>query len=90
VKISLCFNKYHATKTYLLLNYTPHHEDIQGSGGIAPHILNLNTRQVDRSEWSASCPGHFTTGERAPGISWIGGWVEFKTEGMEFKERDGQ
>jgi hypothetical protein len=26
-------------------------------------------------EWSASCPGHFTPRERAPGIHWIGGWV---------------
>jgi hypothetical protein len=26
-------------------------------------------------EWSASCPGRFTPGERAPVTHWIGGWV---------------
>jgi hypothetical protein len=25
--------------------------------------------------WSASRPGLFTSGERAPGTHWIGGWV---------------
>jgi hypothetical protein len=27
------------------------------------------------NEWSASRPSRFTTGERAPGTHWIGGWV---------------
>jgi hypothetical protein len=26
-------------------------------------------------DWSASCTGCFTLGERAPGTHWIGGWV---------------
>jgi hypothetical protein len=26
-------------------------------------------------EWTASHPGRFTPGERAPGTHWIGGWV---------------
>jgi hypothetical protein len=26
-------------------------------------------------QWSASCPGRFTPGERAPGTHWIGSWV---------------
>jgi hypothetical protein len=26
-------------------------------------------------EWSASCPGHLVSRERAPGTFWIGGWV---------------
>jgi hypothetical protein len=26
-------------------------------------------------EWSASCPGRFTSGERGPGTHWIGSWV---------------
>jgi hypothetical protein len=25
--------------------------------------------------WSASRPGHFTSGEKAPCTHWIGGWV---------------
>jgi hypothetical protein len=27
-------------------------------------------------EWSASRPGRFTTGERAHGTHWTGGWVD--------------
>jgi hypothetical protein len=27
-------------------------------------------------EWSASCPSRFTPEERAPGIHWMGGWVD--------------
>jgi len=34
-----------------------------GSGGIAPHILNLSTRW---GEWSASQSGRFTHGEEPP------------------------
>jgi hypothetical protein len=30
-------------------------------------------------EWSASRPGRFTPWERAPGIHWIGGWVDPRT-----------
>jgi hypothetical protein len=30
-------------------------------------------------EWSASRPGHFASGERAPGTHWIGGWVGPRT-----------
>jgi len=26
-------------------------------------------------EWSASCPGRFTPGERVPSTHWIGHWV---------------
>jgi hypothetical protein len=44
-----------------------------GSGGIAP--IHSLTSALDGGEWSASCPGHFTPRETAPGIHWIGGWV---------------
>jgi len=60
IKFSLCLTKQHAMKTYW------------GSGGIAPPILDFDTRW---GEWSASCPGHFTSGEGAPVTHWIGGWV---------------
>jgi hypothetical protein len=30
---------------------------------------------IDEGEWSASRPGRFNPGERAPGTHWIGGWV---------------
>jgi hypothetical protein len=43
-----------------------------GWGGcIDPQFLDLNT--------SSSRPGRFTPGERAPGIHWIGGWGDPKT-----------
>jgi hypothetical protein len=48
----------------------PCYEDIFGSGGIAPHLL---TSALHEGEWSASRPGRFTSGERAPGSHWIGG-----------------
>jgi hypothetical protein len=38
-------------------------EDIQGSGSTAPPFLTL---ALDADEWSASCPGCFTPGERDP------------------------
>jgi hypothetical protein len=41
-----------------------------GSGGIAPPFL---TSALDGGEWSASLPGRFTPGERAPDTHWIGG-----------------
>jgi hypothetical protein len=40
-----------------------YHEDIWGSGGIAPPFLNS---ALDGGEWSASGPGRFNTGEGAP------------------------
>jgi hypothetical protein len=41
-----------------------------GSGGIA--LRNL-TSVLDGSEWSASCPGRFTSREKAPVTHWVGG-----------------
>jgi hypothetical protein len=37
------------------------------------------TSALVRGEWSASRPGRFTPGERAPGTHWIGGWVGPRT-----------
>jgi len=31
-------------KAILRLNQVPHHEDVWGSGGVAPHIFNVGTR----------------------------------------------
>jgi hypothetical protein len=55
VKLSLCLTKYHAMKAYW------------GSGRIAPPFI---TSVLDGGEWSASCNGRFTPGERAPGTDW--------------------
>jgi hypothetical protein len=38
-------------------------------------------------EWSASRPGLFTTGERAPGTHWIGGWVDPRTGPDDLEKR---
>jgi hypothetical protein len=38
------------------------------------HILLTST--LVGGEWSASRPGRFIHGERAPGTHWIGGWVD--------------
>jgi hypothetical protein len=48
------------------------HEDITGSGGIAPLFL---TSVLDRDEWSVPRPGRLTPGKRASGTHWIGGKV---------------
>jgi hypothetical protein len=60
VKLSLC-----------LTNSTLRHKDVWGSGCIDPHILDIGTS----GEWSTSCPGRFTPGERDPGTLCIGGCV---------------
>jgi hypothetical protein len=48
-----------------VLNKVPRHEDVRGSGGIAPRNLNLGTTG---DEWSASRPGRHTSREKAPCI----------------------
>jgi hypothetical protein len=42
------------------------------NGGITPPFL---ISALDVGEWSATCPGPFTPGERALCTHWIGGWV---------------
>jgi hypothetical protein len=36
------------------------------------------TSALAGGEWSPSRPGHFTPWDRAPGMHWIGGWVDHK------------
>ena len=43
----------------------------RGHGGFAPLIINLRIKW----EWPASCPGHFTPGEKALSTHWTGGLV---------------
>jgi hypothetical protein len=44
-----------------------------GSGCIDPHFLDLGTSW----RWAVnSRPGRFTPRERAPGVHWIGGWLD--------------
>jgi len=41
------------------------------------------TLALDRGEWSASHPGHFTPRERVPSTHWVGGWAGSRTS-LEF------
>jgi hypothetical protein len=50
------------------------------------YIRIFLTSALVGGEWSASRPGHFTTGERAPGTHWIGGWVD-PTAGLDDVEK---
>jgi hypothetical protein len=54
-----------------LINWELHHEDIWGSGGIAP----LLTSALDGCEWPVSHLCSFTPRKTAPGTYFIGGWV---------------
>jgi hypothetical protein len=40
----LCFMELGKDKVVPVLNEAPRHEDVLGSGGIAPHILDLGIR----------------------------------------------
>jgi hypothetical protein len=59
-EMSLGLIKHRATKTY---------------GGMDVQLIAFTTSALAEGEWSASRPGRFTVGERAPGTHWIGGWV---------------
>jgi hypothetical protein len=41
-----------------------------------------------RGEWSTSCPGRFTPGERAHGTHWIGGWVRPRADLDDVEKRN--
>jgi hypothetical protein len=45
-------------------------------GGVDVWIQIFLTSALVGGKWSASRPGLFTLGERAPGTHWIGGWVD--------------
>jgi hypothetical protein len=40
---------------------------------VQTHVILAST--LVGGEWSASCPGRFTAGERTPGTHWIEDWV---------------
>lgn len=46
----------------LTLNEAPCHEDASRSGGIAPCVLNLNTRTLGGGDWLDSRPGRLNPG----------------------------
>jgi hypothetical protein len=48
-------------------------------GGVDVYIHIFLTLALAGGEWSASRPGRFTPGERAPSTHWIGGWVNPKS-----------
>jgi hypothetical protein len=44
-------------------------------GGVDMQIHIFLTSVLVGGQWSASRPGHFTPGIRAPGTQWIKGWM---------------
>jgi hypothetical protein len=46
--------------------------------GVDVYIHIFLTSALAGVEWSASLPGRFTPGGRAPGIHWIAGWVDLR------------
>jgi hypothetical protein len=61
VKVRLSLFKHHAMKAY---------------GGVNVQIHIFLTSALAGGEWSASRPGRFTPGQKAPGTHWIRGWVD--------------
>jgi hypothetical protein len=51
------------------------HYAFKAYGGEDVKIHIFLTSALVGGEWSASRPGSFIPGERAPGTHWIGGWV---------------
>jgi hypothetical protein len=47
-------------------------------GGVDVQIHIFLFSALVGGEWSASRPGRFIPGERAPGSHWIGGWVDHR------------
>jgi hypothetical protein len=47
-------------------------------GSVDVWIHVILTSALVGGEWSASRPGRFTPGERAPGIYWIRGWLGYR------------
>jgi hypothetical protein len=45
-------------------------------GGVDVYIHIFLTLALVGGKWSASCPGRFTSVERAYGTHWIGGWMD--------------
>jgi len=55
-------------KTYPVLNQSPPHGDVGGSGSIAPRILNLGTRR----RWAISFTSRSLYSQgKSPGTHWI-------------------
>jgi hypothetical protein len=55
------------------------HYAMKAYGGMDVSINIFLTSALAGGEWSASRPGRFTPGDRAPGTHWIGGWVDPRT-----------
>jgi hypothetical protein len=60
-----------------VLNYLSNAMKAYGGLDVLIHIFL--TSALVGGEWSASRPGRFTPGERAPGTHRIGGWVGPRT-----------
>jgi hypothetical protein len=45
-------------------------------GGLKVYLYAFLTSVLEGGEWSASRPGSFSSGERAPSTHWTGGWMD--------------
>jgi hypothetical protein len=68
-----CSSHYEVKLSLCLTNEALRQEGVWGSGCIDPHFLDA---ALAGGEWSASRPGRFTLGERAPSTHRIGGCVD--------------
>jgi hypothetical protein len=69
MKTILYLTKHHAINKYSILKY----HAMKTRGGVEIQLHEFLISALDGGEWSASHPGRFTPGERAPGTHWIGG-----------------
>lgn len=65
------------------MNEASRHENVWGTGGIDPYILDLGTGCVGTGQLYAPSP--FTTAERAHSTHWIGGVLSLR-EGLDTVE----
>jgi hypothetical protein len=68
IYFSCCSHKIKGQIVLCLINQTPSHEDVFGSGGIAPPSL---TSALGGVEWSASHPGRFSSSDKSTQYSLV-------------------
>jgi hypothetical protein len=70
------------TKKYIYIKYYA----MKAYWGVDVYIHVFLTSALVGNKWSASCPGNFIPGERAPETHWIRSWVGPRT-GLDDKEK---
>jgi hypothetical protein len=76
-------DNYIKSKVVLVFNQVQQHEDVWGSGGIAPSILNLGNGWTQAVSFTHRS---LYPRRRAPDTHWIGGWVSSRA-GLDVVEK---